>query len=178
MLLLPTQNVLGFIISGFHFYSHTPNKEKKDLPCGSVGKESTCNMGDLGSNSALGMSSRERKGYPLQYSGLENSIDCIVHWFAELDTTERLSLHNRKKKWLETGKYISKSDEKVCLYPDSWRTTVSVLLKKKKFLKESKYFSWSLVTVHNPYETQQFQDLYPSTYELTSAIRLESPNFL
>ena len=100
MLLLPTQNVLGFIISGFHFYSHTPNKEKKDLPCGSVGKESTCNMGDLGSNSALGMSSRERKGYPLQYSGLENSIDCIVHWFAELDTTERLSLHNRKKKMI------------------------------------------------------------------------------
>ena len=32
----------------------------------------------------------EGKGYPLQYSGLENSMDCIVHGVAELDTTERL----------------------------------------------------------------------------------------
>ena len=46
---------------------------------GSAGKESACNMGDLGSNSGLGSSSGEGKGYPLQYSGLENSKDCIVH---------------------------------------------------------------------------------------------------
>ena len=32
------------------------------------------------------------KGYPLQYSGLENSMDCIVHGVAESDMTERLSL--------------------------------------------------------------------------------------
>ena len=35
---------------------------------------------------------REGKGYPLQYSGLENSTDCIVRGVAESDTTERLSL--------------------------------------------------------------------------------------
>ena len=35
----------------------------------------------------------EGKGYPLQYSGLENSIDCMVHGAAESDTTEQLSLH-------------------------------------------------------------------------------------
>ena len=34
----------------------------------------------------------EGKGYPLQYSGLENSMDCIVHGVTELDTTEQLSL--------------------------------------------------------------------------------------
>ena len=34
----------------------------------------------------------EGKGYPLHYSGLENSMDCIVHGVAESDTTERLSL--------------------------------------------------------------------------------------
>ena len=45
----------------------------------SAGKESTCNVGDLGSIPGLGRSSREGKGYPLQYSGLENSMDCIVH---------------------------------------------------------------------------------------------------
>ena len=34
----------------------------------------------------------EGKGYPLQYSGLENPMDCIIHGVTELDTTEQLSL--------------------------------------------------------------------------------------
>ena len=45
----------------------------------SVAKESTCNAGDPGSIPGSGRSSGERNGYPLQYSGLENSLDCIVH---------------------------------------------------------------------------------------------------
>ena len=49
------------------------------FPCGSDGKESACNVGDLGSIPRLGRSPGEGKGYPLQYSGLENSTDCIVH---------------------------------------------------------------------------------------------------
>ena len=55
----------------------------KGFPCGSAGKECTCNAGDLGSISGLGRSRGERKGYPLQYSGLENSIDCTVHGVAK-----------------------------------------------------------------------------------------------
>ena len=47
--------------------------------CGSAGKESACNMGDLGSIPVLGRSPGEGKGYPLQYSGLENSMDYTVH---------------------------------------------------------------------------------------------------
>ena len=47
--------------------------------CGSAGKESTCNAGDLSSIPELGRSPGEGKGYPLQYSGLENSMDCIGH---------------------------------------------------------------------------------------------------
>ena len=43
------------------------------LPCGSAGKESTCNEGDLGSIPGLERSPGDGKGYPLQYSGLENS---------------------------------------------------------------------------------------------------------
>ena len=42
-------------------------------------KESACNAGDLGSIPGLGRSPGEGKGYPLQYSSLENSTDCIVH---------------------------------------------------------------------------------------------------
>ena len=44
------------------------------FPCGSAGKESACNVGDLGSIPVLGRSPGEGKGYPLQYSGLENSM--------------------------------------------------------------------------------------------------------
>ena len=52
------------------------------LPCGSAGIESACNVGDLGLISGLGRSPGEGKGYPFQYSGLENSMDCIVHGVA------------------------------------------------------------------------------------------------
>ena len=45
----------------------------------SAGKESTCKAGNLGSIPGLGRSPGEGKDYPLQYSGLENSMDCIVH---------------------------------------------------------------------------------------------------
>ena len=45
------------------------------FPYGSVGKQSVCNAEDLGSIPGLGRSPGEGKGYLLQYSGLENSID-------------------------------------------------------------------------------------------------------
>ena len=48
------------------------------LPGGSVGKESACNAGDPGSISGLGRFPGEGKGFPLQYSGLENTMDCTV----------------------------------------------------------------------------------------------------
>ena len=48
------------------------------FPCGSAGTESACNA-DLGSIPGLGRTPGEGKGYPLQYSGLENSMDCIVY---------------------------------------------------------------------------------------------------
>ena len=54
--------------------------------CGSSGKESTCNVGELCSVPGLGRSPGEGKGYPLQYSGLENSMDCIVHEVAKSQT--------------------------------------------------------------------------------------------
>ena len=53
---------------------------------GAAGKESTCNLGGLGSIPGLGRSPGEGKGYPLQYSGLENSMDCIVHGITKSQT--------------------------------------------------------------------------------------------
>ena len=70
------------------------------FPDSSVGKESASNAGDLGSIPGLGRSPGEGKGYPLQYSGLENSMDCIVHGGGkEADMTEQLSLSFRKDKF-------------------------------------------------------------------------------
>ena len=58
------------------------------FPGGSAGKETICNAGDLDSIPGLGRSPGEVNSYPLQYSGLENSMGCIVHGIAESDTTE------------------------------------------------------------------------------------------
>ena len=51
-------------------------------PCGSAGKESACSVGDLGLIPGLGRSPGAGKDYPPWYSGLENSMDCIVHGVA------------------------------------------------------------------------------------------------
>ena len=70
------------------------NKKFGDFPGGSDSKESACNAGDLGSIPRLGRSPGEGNSYPLQYSGLENSMDrgvwqAIVHWVTkESDTAE------------------------------------------------------------------------------------------
>ena len=65
------------------------------FPCGSA-----CNAGNLGSIPGLGRSPGEGKGYPLQYSGLENSMDCIVHgvaksrtWLSKFHTNGFFYLH-------------------------------------------------------------------------------------
>ena len=51
-----------------------------------MGKESTCNVGNPGSIPGLGKCPGEGNGYPLQYSGLENSTDCTAHGVAESQT--------------------------------------------------------------------------------------------
>ena len=71
------------------------------LPSGSDGKESTCNVGDLGSILGLGRFPGEGNSYPLYYSGLENFMDrgawqATSPWGSkELDMTERLSLSSK-----------------------------------------------------------------------------------
>ena len=69
------------------------NTDAAGFPRGSVGKESACNARDPASIPGLGRSPGEQNGYPLQYSGLETSMDkgplqTTVHRVAELDMTE------------------------------------------------------------------------------------------
>ena len=64
------------------------------FPCDSAGKESVCNAGDLGSIPGLGRSPGEGKGYTLQYSCLENSMDCMVYGVAKDQTLLSNFLYN------------------------------------------------------------------------------------
>ena len=61
---------------------------RKGFPHSSVGKESACSAGDPGSIPGLGRSPGKGKGYPLQFSGLENSMDYSPWSHKELDTAE------------------------------------------------------------------------------------------
>ena len=65
------QILLNLVINLFRYYM--------GFLGGSAGKESVGNVGDLGSISGLGRSPGEGTGYLLQYSGLEDPMDCIVH---------------------------------------------------------------------------------------------------
>ena len=63
-----------------------PTRVFLGFPCGAAGKESTCNSGDQGLIPGLGRYPGEGKGYPLQYSGLENSMDCVDHGVTKSQT--------------------------------------------------------------------------------------------
>ena len=65
------------------------------FPCGSASKESTCNVGELGSIPGLGWSPGEGKGYLLQYSVLENSLDFVVRGVSQ----SRTQLNNFDFDW-------------------------------------------------------------------------------
>ena len=72
--------VAGWILTQrkcFKFWALLVSQLLKNLPAKE--KKSACDEGDLGSIPGLGRSPGEGNGYPLQYSGLENSMDCIVH---------------------------------------------------------------------------------------------------
>ena len=92
------------------------------FPGGSAGKESACNVRDLGLIPGLGRSSGEGKGYPLQYSGLENSMDCIVHGAAKSQTW--LSDFNYIQRAVKTPLWDGDKDDVTDIH---WLSTVSAV---------------------------------------------------
>ena len=64
-------------------YCQLLRKDIQAFPDSSLGKESACNAGDPSSIAGSGRSPGEGTGYPLQYSDLENSMDCTVHGVAK-----------------------------------------------------------------------------------------------
>ena len=77
------------------------------FPRDSAGKEFACNVGDLGSIPRFGRSLGEGKGYPVQYSGLENCMDCIVHvvtknqtWLSDFHFLRKIKTNHQHKNGL------------------------------------------------------------------------------
>ena len=83
---------------------------------GSARKESACNAGDLGSIPGLGRSPGEGKGYPLQYSCLENSMDCAVHGVPKSQTL-LIDFHFTSPTW-RGFQYLQNSSKILCVSND------------------------------------------------------------
>ena len=84
-----SKSLIQFSVDGWScvpFLLFTWGQTMVCFPCDSAGKVSACNAGDLGSILQLGRYPGERKGYPLQYSGLENSMEYTVHGVAKGQT--------------------------------------------------------------------------------------------
>ena len=78
--------LLVTLLSNKLLLSYVFMKASRGFPHSSVGKESACNAGDPGLIPGLGRPPGEGNGYPPQYSGLENSMDCIVHGITKSQT--------------------------------------------------------------------------------------------
>ena len=81
------------------------------FPGVSAGEESACRAGDLGSIPGLGRSPGDGQGCPLQYSGLENSMDCIVCGVAK-SRTQLSDFHLPFFSCWEEGKWVADINEK------------------------------------------------------------------
>ena len=88
-----------------HFSVTLPHPQSfMGFPGGSAGKESACDAVYLGWIPGLGRSPGEGKGYPLQYSGLENSTDCIVHGVSKSQTwLSDFHFHLHSPSWLSVA---------------------------------------------------------------------------
>ena len=88
----------------FHFYLFAYYLPLSlSFPCGSAGKELACNVGDLGSIPGLGRSPGEGKGYPFQYSGLENPMDYTMHPWGWRHATP--CIHGVAKSWTQLSDF-------------------------------------------------------------------------
>ena len=118
------------------------------FPDTSVGKDTSCNAGDPCLIPRLGRSFGEGKGYPLQYFGLENSIDCIVHEVAKswtrLSNFHLATVTHWNYIWRFLGKSILKRPWQLIVtlaivsfkYGNNWSPVKNVLLCKQAHLKQ------------------------------------------
>ena len=125
------------------------------FPGGLAAEESACSVGDLGWIPGLGRS-EEEKGYPLQYSGLENSMDCMYSPWGrkESNTTEGLSLSRLFSQKLKVDRSIGflprtfPSCSVLDIFCLSFLTSLSNVIKTTKWIK---MFEWRYLSSANVY---------------------------
>ena len=91
------QYLILWILRSYYFLTSVTHWKAISFPGSSVSKESACDAGEPGSIPGSGRSAGEGIGYPLQCSGLENSMDCIVHWVSK-SRTQLSDFHFHKLK--------------------------------------------------------------------------------
>ena len=104
------------------------------FPGGSAGKESTCNAGDLGLIPGLGRFPGEGNSYPLQYSGLEQSMDCIVHGVTK-SWTWLSNFHCRRGKAIQRKQSQERVHSTFLLISFGWLNPVIPVRSIPDFLK-------------------------------------------
>ena len=101
------------------------------FPGGLASKESACDVGDLGSIPRLGRSPGEGKDYPFQYSGLENSMECIVHANSPLQLSDfHFVLDNSVNASLDFLLFLFNTVWKMSIYILNLHVSVIILLKE------------------------------------------------
>ena len=100
-----------------------PTKLFSGFPCGSAGKEPACNVRDLGLIPGLGKSPGEGRAYALQYSGLENSMDCIVHGVRKSQT--RLGNFHFQKFILWSQSLVAEKVKNLSAMKETWVRSLS-----------------------------------------------------
>ena len=112
------------------------------FPCGSAGKESACNAGDLDSIPGLGRSPGEGKGYPLQYSDLENSKGCIVHGVTK-SWTQLSTFHS-----IFPSFRVFSNESALCVrWPKYWRFSFSISISNENSVLISFRIDWFVILV-------------------------------
>ena len=83
---LPTLKAVSSASAIQYLWTNRMPGKEGNIVGGSAGKESSYSSGNLGLTPGLGRSPGEGKGHPFKHSGLENSMDCIVHEVAKNHT--------------------------------------------------------------------------------------------
>ena len=115
------------------------------LPCGSAGKESACNEGDLGLIPGLGRSRGQGNGYPLWCSSLKSSIDCIVHGVTKSQTwLSNFHLHPLQYFWASLVAHLVKN-------PDACNGNLGLILGLGRSPGEGNSYQFHYSGLENPH---------------------------
>ena len=153
-----------------------PNPVFLGFPGDLAGKESACNAGDLNFIPGLGRSPKKEKGYPSQYSVLENSMDCIVHGVTK-SWTWLIFTH------ITHTPLMAESEERLKsflmrLKEESEKADLKLNIKNIKIMASSPIISWQIEEGTIEAVTDFFSWALKSLQMVTAAMKLKKNSCL